>query len=210
MIRLNLTTRDHTVAVSAEFNYNEGTLSPIGFWFPPAVHSLPLTINMISNTLIKSFTGDDDYSIELSVHEFEVDKKTQEIHPNDAVYLILQLFLLCTYCLWTLNVFVKLPVIERTTQIKKLQRMCGISASTYWASMFVFDFFIFIISLSLIFVELQVLFKMRSGHWFPLEYTREKPLSIMLLNISNPSHDNFKRVFFFRGNFFHCFTVRYK
>lgn len=185
---MNLTVKHQTFAVSADFDNMNGTLAPTGFYFVPAVHSLPLTINMISNTLIKSFTGDHHYSIELSVEQLSINS---DIDLRALICLIAITFVLLTYFLWTLNFFLMLPVTERQTQIKQLQRMIGVDALTYWGTMFVFDLLIFLASLAFIVLECRIIVKMTGVDWYQQQVGKQ-PLPMILYNFQKSSYNNFE------------------
>ncbi|XP_018365508.1 PREDICTED: retinal-specific ATP-binding cassette transporter-like [Trachymyrmex cornetzi] len=144
----NLVEYRNNLIVSAEFNDTENNTWANGFYSGVAIHSVPLTVNLLSNSFIKAYAGD-EYSIVASRQQL----------PNTIFSLQLQLpeadsmsrvLLFCMFFFPTMSLFVMHPLQETATKVKQLQRMTGVTSLSYWSTMFAFDFLIFTISVLLI------------------------------------------------------------
>ena len=139
----------------AEFNVSGETLHATAYYSKYAVFSIPLTINILSNALL-NWKTEDDYSIEISVHQLPYSSKPvmdeADIDGGDIAWMFVNLFYPAV------ALFVVHPHREYIANVKQLQLMTGVSRITYWAVMFVFDLFIFFalitcITIGLIFMD---------------------------------------------------------
>ncbi|XP_015178503.1 PREDICTED: ATP-binding cassette sub-family A member 1-like [Polistes dominula] len=129
------------VVVSAEFNStNNSEITANGLYSGTMMHSLPLTMNILSNTILRNATGDNKYSIEISKQQLPNSISSYEMEPLSRVLT------LCSFLFPTLALFVIHPLQETSTKVKQLQRMTGVTSVSYWLTMFLFDFLICIIS----------------------------------------------------------------
>ncbi|XP_011706122.1 PREDICTED: uncharacterized protein LOC105461320, partial [Wasmannia auropunctata] len=101
-----------------------------GFYSGLAVHSVPLTINLLSNSLIKAFAGD-KYSIIVS-RQLLPDILSILIIPPDHSFPIA--FLFCSFLFSIVSLFVVHPLQETETKVKQLQRMTGVTSVLYWGT----------------------------------------------------------------------------
>lgn len=123
--------------VSAEFNISDGVLYANGFYSGIAIHSVPLTINLLSNALIKSIAGD-EYSIHVSSQKLPNALSATILYmpENESLTRVL---IFCCFFFPTVALFVVHPFQETETKMKQLQRMTGVTSFSYWFTMFTFD-----------------------------------------------------------------------
>ncbi|XP_015588178.1 ATP-binding cassette sub-family A member 1 isoform X2 [Cephus cinctus] len=138
--------------VAAEFNVTQGVVNANGLFSGMATRSIPITVNLLSNTLIKSLAGD-DYSIDISVLAFPDILSNYKLDLFEITVLaglktsILIHFLFLAVCL-----FVKHPLQENAIGVKHLQRMTGISGFSYWAVIYVIDLLLVLCTIFLMIV----------------------------------------------------------
>lgn len=113
--------------------------------------SIPITMNLLSNTIIKIVAGE-DYQIDVSrqklpkVLDFQTAIKSGgEEDVTKVIIFIIALFP-------ALALYVIHPLKELTTGIKDLQRMTGVTSYLYWGSFFLFDFLLFFLTIIIILV----------------------------------------------------------
>lgn len=137
--------RNHLIA-AAEFNTTEdGTVLANAFYSSYCVFSIPITINLLSNALLKSALGE-DHSISMSIHQLphSIHSQTQE---EDELDIAGTAMLFVFFLFPAIALFVIHPLREAQTNVKQLQMMTGVSCFTYWGTMFLFDFIVFLISM---------------------------------------------------------------
>lgn len=142
--------------VSAEFNATENnTILANGFYSGIALHSVPLTMNLLSNTLIKAFAGD-QYSILISRQQLPNMLVSSKIEPPEAQSLS-RVLIFCSFFFPTVALFVVHPLQETATKVKQLQRMTGVTSLSYWGTMFIFDFLVYTVCVLLITLALYIM-----------------------------------------------------
>lgn len=134
--------------VSAEFNATENMTWANGFYSGLAVHSVPLTVNLLSNSFIKAFAGD-KYSIVASRQQLPNILFSSKIAMPEAESLS-RVLIFCAFFFPTVALFIAHPLQETMTKVKQLQRMTGVTSISYWSTMFTFDFLIFTICVLII------------------------------------------------------------
>ncbi|XP_011704929.1 PREDICTED: uncharacterized protein LOC105460188, partial [Wasmannia auropunctata] len=149
----------NNLIISAKFNDTENNVTwANGFYSGSAMHSVPLTINLLSNSLIKTFAGN-KYSIVVSrqklpntifmtamtslpVGQFSADSllnlflfSTVSLFESSSLkqlYAKLQLFavvfIFCSFFFSTVSLFVVHPLQETETKVKQLQRLTGVTS----------------------------------------------------------------------------------
>ncbi|CAL7939780.1 unnamed protein product [Xylocopa violacea] len=130
--------------VSAEFNISNDILYANGFYSGIAMHSIPLTMNLLSNTLIKSTAGN-EYSIHVSSQKLPDTLSTTALFMPETESLT-RVLVFCCFFFPTVALFVVHPFQEMETKLKQLQRMTGVTSYAYWLTMFTFDFLLFAVS----------------------------------------------------------------
>lgn len=142
--------------VSAEFNYiGNNTINANGFYSGIAIHSIPLTTNLLSNSLIKAYGGD-EYSISVSRQQLPNTLFSSRLIAPE-VESIPRILIFCSFFFPTVAIFVLHPLQETMTKVKQLQRMTGVTSVSYWSTMFAFDFLIYTICALLITLALYVM-----------------------------------------------------
>ncbi|XP_025602069.2 phospholipid-transporting ATPase ABCA1-like [Athalia rosae] len=135
------------IIVAAEFNSTPDSLIANGLYGGAATLSAPLTVNLLSNALLKTFAGD-GYSISTRIGSlpqrtestFYVDESSIRVETVASVMLYLSIFFVVA------GLFVVHPLLENSTSVKRLQQMTGLSPVLYWGVMFVFDYGVFVLS----------------------------------------------------------------
>ncbi|XP_058807201.1 ATP-binding cassette sub-family A member 17-like [Phymastichus coffea] len=127
--------------VGAEFASKNNLVNAVALYNSKfAQFAQPLSINLVSNAILKTMMND-NYSIEISVQETpEMDEFA--VTPNEvkamSAYMVSIMFVCFLYP--AVAFFVVHPIRETLTDIKHLQRMAGVSCFSYWGTMFLFDF----------------------------------------------------------------------
>ncbi|KAI4504278.1 hypothetical protein M0802_000749 [Mischocyttarus mexicanus] len=133
------------VVVSAEFNStNTSNISANGLYSGTMMHSMPLTMNILSNTILRNLFGK-KYSIEISKQKLP-ETFSYSIEMISEMEALSRVLMLCSFLFPTLALFVIHPLRETSTKVKQLQRMTGVTSVSYWLTMFLFDFLICVIS----------------------------------------------------------------
>ncbi|XP_011879850.1 PREDICTED: retinal-specific ATP-binding cassette transporter-like [Vollenhovia emeryi] len=165
--------------VSAEFNGTEiNTTWANGFYSGLAIHSVPLTVNLLSNSLIKTLAGD-QYSIVASRQQLPNTLFSSKIQLPEADALS-RVLLFCAFFFPTVALFVMHPLQETMTKVKQLQRMTGVTSVSYWSTMFAFDFLIFtvcVLLVTLAFYIMDIVLDLR------LYYSTEIWCTILILEL---------------------------
>lgn len=135
-----------------EYNLKNITL----FYSENLGYSVPVSINLLSNAVLKRFTSD-DYSISLSIQNMDVQSNFVHYLPYQPVDQLLDLLTIAIFIFAffpAVALFVVHPLRESLTRVKHLQRITGASYLTYWGTMFIFDFVVFFIGVILIMTSL--------------------------------------------------------
>lgn len=152
----NIVEYRNNLIVSAEFNDTEvNTTWANGFYSGLAIHSVPLTVNLLSNSFIKTLAGD-QYSIDISRQQLPNTLFSTKIALPEAESLS-RVLIFCSFFFPTVALFVVHPLQETMTKVKQLQRMTGVTSISYWSTMFAFDFLIFTICVLLITLALYIM-----------------------------------------------------
>ncbi|XP_011699647.1 PREDICTED: uncharacterized protein LOC105456952 [Wasmannia auropunctata] len=146
----------NNLIISAEFNDTESNVTwANGFYSGSAIHSVPLTINLLSNSFIKAFAGD-KYSIVASRQQLpNTLLSTAILMPELESFS--RVFIFCSFFFPTVSLFVMHPLQETMTKVKQLQRMTGVTSILYWGTMFAFDFLILTLGVLLITLSLYIM-----------------------------------------------------
>lgn len=146
----------NNLIISAEFNDTDvNTTWANGFYSGLAIHSVPLTVNLLSNSFIKAFAGD-QHSIDISRQQLPNTLFSTKIELPQAESLS-RVLIFCSFFFPTVALFVVHPLQETMTKVKQLQRMTGVTSVSYWSTMFAFDFLIFTTCVLLITLALYVM-----------------------------------------------------
>lgn len=145
---------NHLIA-AADIKTSKKLINATAFYSEKISYSLPISINLVSNSIIKGLLGD-NYSIEIF---------SQEIPTfDDYVYIdstrmktltIATMFSSLIFSAITL--FSLHPSIESSSKLKHLQRMTGVSGFTYWGTMFIFDFIVYMFLVIFLMISLKII-----------------------------------------------------
>ena len=142
----DLSTYRNKFIVSAEFNTSADAIHANGFYSGTALLGIPATINMLSNTLLKSFTNDDTYSISLTAQALPESFAMPQVTADSFTLTMALLVFLAP----AVALYVTQPLQENLSGIKQLQSMTGASSLSYWGSMYLFDILQYTISILLL------------------------------------------------------------
>ncbi|XP_011644080.1 retinal-specific ATP-binding cassette transporter-like [Pogonomyrmex barbatus] len=146
----------NNLIVSAEFNTTENnTILANGFFSSLALHSVPLTVNLLSNSFIKAFAGN-EHSIVVSRQQLPNTLFSTRMESPDAES-ISRVMIFCSFFFPTIALFVIHPLQETMTKVKQLQRMTGVTSLSYWSTMFAFDLLIFTVCVLLVTLALYIM-----------------------------------------------------
>ena len=151
----NIAEYRNNYVVSAEFNISDGILYANGFYSSIALHSAPLTMNLLSNALIKSVAGD-AYSIRVSSQQLPNSLSAMALYMPETESLSRVLTFCCIF-FPTVALFVVHPFQEMETKVKQLQRMTGVTSILYWCTMITFDIIILMASVFIIILGYYVM-----------------------------------------------------
>ncbi|XP_076238688.1 ATP-binding cassette sub-family A member 17 isoform X2 [Calliopsis andreniformis] len=140
---------------SAELNISNGILYANGFYSGIAIHSIPLTMNLLSNALIKSVAGD-AYSIHISSQQLP-NSLSSTVLAMPEMESLTKVLMFCCFFFPTIALFVIHPFQETETKMKQLQRMTGVTSISYWSTMFTFDFIVLTISVTIIILGFYIM-----------------------------------------------------
>lgn len=110
-----------------------------------ALHSLPISINMITDSLAKTLLGP-DASISITnwpLPSLKENVSRQEL--SEAKIAILWLIMIPIGCLFIHGSFIIFPFAEISTKFVRMQYMCGVKPITYWVVTFAADFIFYAI-----------------------------------------------------------------
>lgn len=151
---IKLSSKDVTVlrnnlVTAIEFNMTGKSLNANALYSETAGFSLPIGINIISNTLYKTLSGD-DYTISVSDHPLP---KLRSYTSYD----LYTLSLLFTFFLFPAIAFFGIfPSQEISSGLKHLQTMTGIPSYIYWGCQFIVDFVLFLLLIIVCLIALSI------------------------------------------------------
>lgn len=130
--------------VSGEFSMTNETIVANGFYLGSALLSVPATVNMMTNTIVKVLTGDDEYSISVSAEELPRSYEPYSIQSTNSFVLTLALI---AFLGPSVAQYVIQPLQEKSSGVKQLQAMTGASSLAYWGSIYLFDLLQYTVSI---------------------------------------------------------------
>ncbi|KAL7306039.1 hypothetical protein TKK_0001504 [Trichogramma kaykai] len=138
---------NHLIAAAGFDKTSNGTLSVNAFYSNNPFYSLPISVNMLSNTLAKTRLGN-DVSISFSLQPLPSSTKLYQDNTmlNGFTTSVIFVFLFFP----TLALFVIHPLRESSTGVKHLQKMTGVSYFSYWGTILLLDFIVFLVLVGLI------------------------------------------------------------
>ncbi|XP_015109409.1 retinal-specific ATP-binding cassette transporter [Diachasma alloeum] len=137
--------------VSAEFNQTGPNMTANGFYSGTAYLGIPITLNALSNAILKASTKNEADTIEASVQQIQLPwAMPQNEITQGWIFAVVIIILMIP----AIGLYMTQPLEEARSGVKQLQNMTGASKFAYWASMFLFDFFQYIISCLLLLILL--------------------------------------------------------
>ncbi|XP_043287897.1 phospholipid-transporting ATPase ABCA1-like [Venturia canescens] len=150
----DLGTYRNKLIVSSEFNDTEekpgesSMLKANGFYSGTAYFGIPVTLNMLANTVLKVLTGDEHYRIKLWLQELP-DSFAMQMYQSTANSFTLSMALF-VFLAPAVALYVTHPLQENLSSVKHLQFMTGASSFSYWLSMYIFDMIQYTVSIILL------------------------------------------------------------
>ncbi|XP_011306970.1 retinal-specific ATP-binding cassette transporter, partial [Fopius arisanus] len=142
--------------VSAEFYQMDMNITANGFYSGGAYLGMPVTLNTLSNAILKALTMNDAYTIDASVQQIPIIWAIPQREVADGWLATSGIILFMAV---TIALYVTQPLEEARCGVKQLQIMTGASKFSYWVSMFVFDFLQYVISCLILLVVLIIVDK---------------------------------------------------
>lgn len=141
----NMAIYKYDTIISAEFNKSaDGIINANALYSSAATLSIPISVNVVSNTLLKATLGE-EYNIEVIYQELPgFSYRVYRYHSVDNAFNFLKSLLLCIFIFPAISLFIVQPWQENASRMKSLQRLSGISSLTYWTSTFFVDLAIFL------------------------------------------------------------------
>lgn len=159
------TYRNNFIAAATIRKDEDKTVHMNAFFSKTASYSIPISVNLLSNTILKAVAGE-DYEINVWSQKFPNMYKSSDIaETQDDTFG--RVLLLIAFLYPTIALFVIHPLRESSLGVKQLQRMTGIPSWLYWGTIFLFDFVVFFISIIFIligFYAIDCIFDIRMFH----------------------------------------------
>lgn len=142
------TYRNNLIAAASIQINDEKKVKMNAFYSTSASYSIPISVNLLSNTLLKTLAGE-DYEINVWSQKFpNLYKSSEIVETQDDTFG--RVLLLIAFLYPTIALFVIHPLRETSLGVKQLQRMTGVPSWLYWGTMFLFDFLIFFVAIIVI------------------------------------------------------------
>lgn len=132
------------LVVGAEF-YSEKVIEATALYSTVAIHSAPISLNLITNAIAKAYLGD-EYSITTSNWPLQTINSvtTREYFSVDLVRLLWPVLMPIGFVL-VIGSFIVFPHMELSTKFTQLQYMCGVKPYCYWLVTYLVDFGLYLI-----------------------------------------------------------------
>ncbi|XP_030753905.1 ATP-binding cassette sub-family A member 2-like isoform X2 [Sitophilus oryzae] len=134
--------RLHMVA-AAEVKQNNKDIEAVALYNNLAKHSAPISLNLITNTLAKSFLGE-DYSISLTNHPLDSIGENRRQKLSEVQIGLLWLVIMPIGFLFLLGSFIYFPYTELSTNFTQLQFM-RVAPWVYWITLYSSDYLMFMV-----------------------------------------------------------------
>lgn len=136
--------RHHMVA-AAQFlvRANEKIIDVTVMYNNWAIHSLPISLNLITNSLAKMTLGS-NYSISTTNKPLpSINSQVTEEELSELQIGLLWLIVMPLGFLFFLGSFIFFPFMEMSTNFTQIQFMCGVPQTVYWFITFLCDFAVY-------------------------------------------------------------------
>ncbi|XP_067002190.2 phospholipid-transporting ATPase ABCA3 [Anabrus simplex] len=128
----NLMDYQRKYIAAAQFNISQRTINALYSDF--AVHSVPISVNLISNTLLKNATTKES-SITVTSYPF----KNDETEALEGMFIPFLWRIIPVLHIFWMGIFMILPMKERVSECKQVQLMTGVNSVTYWFTHYAWD-----------------------------------------------------------------------
>ncbi|RWS05541.1 ATP-binding cassette sub-family A member 1-like protein, partial [Dinothrombium tinctorium] len=151
-------------------------------WFASkALHSLPVSINILFNTLLRNHTNDRTAKITVSLHTF---REQQYRRTFDKIYrFVIDVYTMPWLMIFSFMIVAPFPSIfstsERISKAKLLQFMSGVKPYIYWITNFTFDFLYLAIS----FLPFAIILRVFYAKYIIYQDTESSVVTVTILNI---------------------------
>ncbi|GLH06154.1 Multidrug resistance protein homolog 65 [Gryllus bimaculatus] len=128
--------------VAGQLNRTDREL--VALYSEMALHSLPISVNLLANALVKYETNDSEYSISVANHPFQKEEAiylstcNAQYIDGDLVTLLWMSLVPLVLTFW-IGLFVIVPMEERVSSSRQLQCMAGVNVPTYWLTLYTSD-----------------------------------------------------------------------
>lgn len=130
---------------SAVFSKIHTTVEAYALYNSFALHSPPIALNLITNTIAKNLLGNDS-SISLSNWPLETPETDfLLVGYSEAKIALLWLVMVPLGCLFIIGSFIIFPHVEINTNFVRIQYMCGVKHYIYWIVNYVADFLTYLL-----------------------------------------------------------------
>ncbi|KAL7306042.1 hypothetical protein TKK_0001506 [Trichogramma kaykai] len=136
-------------------NISKNNLNARIYYSEKMTFSLPISINLVSNAILKGLIND-SYSIKIAGQQLSTYDDfvyTDSTEQNALTVAIMFSFLSFS----ALTLFVLHPSREQALGLKHMQRMTGVSGFAYWFTIFIFDLFVFMLVVIVLLGSLLIL-----------------------------------------------------
>lgn len=143
----NLPYYRHHMIAAAQFlvQKNEKIIDVTVMYNNWAIHSLPISLNLVTNALAKMTLGA-NYSISTINNPLpSINSQVTEEELSEFQIGLLWLIVMPLGFLFFLGSFIFFPFMEMSTNFTQIQFMCGVPQTVYWFITFVCDFVVYFV-----------------------------------------------------------------
>ncbi|KAF5274074.1 hypothetical protein FQR65_LT04472 [Abscondita terminalis] len=139
------------MVVAAEFNKSDDKKIINMMYSNNAIHGAPISLNLVMNSVLKALKGE-GYSIVSGNNPLPAMRGTNFDQASEVEVSILWFILFPLGILFLSGTFILFPHMERVSNIKQLQLMCGVRSILYWITCYIWDLFLYCIAVLIIIV----------------------------------------------------------
>lgn len=145
----NLPFYQHRMIAASEFTEFDDILQATFLYNGLAIHSAPISLNLITNTLVKHLLGK-DYEISASIHPFQSVGPTTPEPLSTTQIGLLWIIILPLGFLFFLGSFIYFPHKEISSNFIQLQYISGMTPWFYWIFAFISDYIIYLVAVTIL------------------------------------------------------------
>lgn len=145
--------REYLIGLSNATSWNADVIA----WYnTEPFHSTAISLNFANNAIIKGVLGA-NYSIDVTNKPFkfinEYEKGSIQLRDFTKVGFVLAIFMSFAMA-FVSSFYIIFYIRERVSQVKLLQFVCGLSASTLWITSIIFDLIVYLFSTGLVMISI--------------------------------------------------------